>query len=144
MEELERHDRETSTLLSVSQAVSQSLQLEQIIDSALEKVSQTMAPSAVYVHLFENGRLILKRYHGFTPETEEAIDSVPIGEGVIGEILRTAQPVVVESLPLATGRDGLACLAEGRWSLRWHSIDNYGGDHRGDGNCFLLKPLSCS
>ena len=49
MKKLAQHDRETSILLGVSQAVARSLDLPQIIDSALERVSESLGVDAGYV-----------------------------------------------------------------------------------------------
>jgi DNA-binding NtrC family response regulator len=49
VEELEQHNRVTNTLLGVSQAVSQSLDRQQIIDSALERVAQSTGIEAGFV-----------------------------------------------------------------------------------------------
>ena len=68
MEELEQRNRITNTLLGVSQAVSQSLDLQQIIDSALEKVAQSTGIEAGFVYLYKNDRLVLMGYHGFSPK----------------------------------------------------------------------------
>lgn len=59
MEELEQRNHHTNTLLSVSQAVSQSLDLQQIIDSALEKVIQSVGVDISFVYLHEDDRLML-------------------------------------------------------------------------------------
>ena len=66
MEELERHNRITNTLLSVSQAVSQSLDLQKIIDSGLEKVAQCTGMEASFVYLSEKDHLKLTGHHGLS------------------------------------------------------------------------------
>ena len=68
LEELEQRSRETGILLDVSRGVAQSLDLQQIIDSALEKVVKSMDAEAGYVYLFENNRLVLKGCCGVSPE----------------------------------------------------------------------------
>jgi two-component system C4-dicarboxylate transport response regulator DctD len=54
LEELEKHNRVTNTLLGVSQAVSQSLNLQQILDSALERVIQFTGLEASFVYIIED------------------------------------------------------------------------------------------
>ncbi len=91
IEELQKHDRETSVLLSVSQAVSQSLELEKIIDTALDRVSETMATVASYVHLYEDGRLVLARYHGFSHDLVPYLESGTVQETEFEHVLQTRE-----------------------------------------------------
>ena len=65
--ELERHNRITNTLLSVSQAVAQSLDLQKIIDSALEKVAECTGLEAIFIYLRDKDKLTFKGHHGLTP-----------------------------------------------------------------------------
>ena len=64
MAELEQRNRNTSILLDVSQAVSKSLELQQIMDSALEQVTGALDVEASYIYLFEDDRLVLKGCYG--------------------------------------------------------------------------------
>lgn len=68
VEELEQKNREMGILLAVSQSVSQSLELQKILDSALAKVAEAMSVEAGFLYLLENGQLLLKGSYGFTPE----------------------------------------------------------------------------
>ncbi|MFC1964683.1 ATP-binding protein [Chloroflexota bacterium] len=112
VEELEQRNRETSILLDVSQAVSQSLDLNQIIDSALERVAQSMDVDASYVHLLQDGKLALEGYHGLTPQMVEEIKLIEIDEGIIGTIFRQAKPVIISRIS-AVAEPCLASLAKG-------------------------------
>jgi len=111
MEEMEKHARETSVLLAVSQAVSQSLDLEQILDAALHKTISSMNLAAGYVHLAGEGKPVLRRYHGLARDVINEIELAPAG-GILGQILRSGQPVVVEDTAACPQRD-VACLANG-------------------------------
>ncbi|MFC1909275.1 ATP-binding protein [Chloroflexota bacterium] len=117
MEELEQRNRDTGILLDVSQAVAQSLDLQQIIDSALEKVVRSMDVNASHVHIAENGRLVLKGYSGFTTPIAEGVN-LDIDDGIIARVFQQAEPIVVASLAddaeptLATlARDGYRSYA---------------------------------
>ena len=57
MDELERHNRITNTLLSISQAVAQTLDLQKIIDSALEKVTECTGLEASFIYLRDKDTL---------------------------------------------------------------------------------------
>lgn len=108
MEELEQRNRKTSLLLDVSQAVSQSLDLQTIIDSALVKVAESMNIEVGYVHLFEDDRLVLKGYHGLTPEMVEEIKLIEVDGNIVGRIFKQAEPVIINNI--AGTESGLAAL----------------------------------
>jgi len=87
MEELEQRNHITNTLLSVSQAVSQSLDLQQIIDAALERVAQATGIEAGFVYLYKNERLVLMGHHGFSPRIAKEIEKeIDEGNGIVGRI----------------------------------------------------------
>ena len=113
MEELEQHNHITNTLLSVSQAVSQSLDLQQIIDSALERVAKSTGIEVSFVYLYENDRLLLMGYHGLSTRiVNEMKKEVDRDSGIIGRIFEQAQPLVIEELTKYTEPD-LAFLSSG-------------------------------
>jgi K+-sensing histidine kinase KdpD len=99
MEELEQRNRVTNTLLGVSQAVSQSLDLPQIIDTALERVIKSIGIDAAFVYLYENDRLVLRGHRGFSPKVTKKIEKeVDSGTGVIGRILEQAKAVIMDNI----------------------------------------------
>jgi len=111
VEELEQRNRETSTLLSVSQAVAQSLDLQQILDSALRQVVQSLLVEAGHVHLLEDGALVLGGWYGFTPEMAGEMERAEVKNGMLGSILEQAKPVVVRDMVADT--EPLASLVRG-------------------------------
>lgn len=113
VEELERHNRITDTLLNVSQAVSQSLDLQEIIDAALDKVTQSTGLEANFLYLSESDKLVLKGYHGFTKRITQAMPKELDQDcEVIGSIFGEARPEIVEKLAKYKGPD-LAFLVKG-------------------------------
>ena len=113
MDELEQRNHITNTLLSVSQAVSQSLDLQEIINSSLEKVTQYTGINASFIYLYENSQLTLRGYHGLPPEVAEAIEKeIDTDNGIIGHILTQAEPTIIEKLKESTESD-LAFLEKG-------------------------------
>ncbi|OGO44187.1 MAG: hypothetical protein A2137_03815 [Chloroflexi bacterium RBG_16_58_8] len=106
VEELEMHNRIADTLLGVSQAVSQSLDLQQIVDSALEKVAQSTGLEASFIYLIENDRLALKGHHGLSRRMVEAIPKeTDRKNGTVGEVFGQARAVIVEDLARQAGSD---------------------------------------
>ncbi|MFC1869701.1 ATP-binding protein [Chloroflexota bacterium] len=112
LEELEQRNRETGILLAVSQAVSQSLDLRQIIGSALEKVAQSMAVDAGAVHIFEDSRLVLEGRYGFNGRTAERVQQIEVDGDVISRVFKRAEPVVIGKID-GNAEAGLSFLAEG-------------------------------
>jgi K+-sensing histidine kinase KdpD len=106
MEELEQHNRIANTLLSVSQAVAQSLDLQQIIDSALEQVARSTGLEASFVYLNENERLRLMGHHGLSPRIAKIMPKEVDGENsIIQHIFEQARPVIIEDLMKRTEPD---------------------------------------
>jgi K+-sensing histidine kinase KdpD len=106
LEELEKHNRVTNTLLSVSQAVSESLNLQQILDSGLEKIIECTGLEANFVYMNENDRLLLKAYHGLSRRiTEAMLREVSHDGNIIGCIFRRGLPEIVEDLEKYAGSD---------------------------------------
>ncbi len=114
MEELEQRNRETTILLKVSRAVSQSLDLQQIIDSAIKEVTKSMNIDAGYVYLVENNHLVLGGYHGLTERLIGGIGQDSDG-GIIGRVFQRVEPVVVRDL---SSHDDLGAAALARAGFR--------------------------
>jgi K+-sensing histidine kinase KdpD len=96
MEELEQRNRITNTLLNVSQAVSESLDLQNIIDSSLDKVAVYTGIDISFIYLFENDRLILKGSHGLKPkETSLLASEIPRDGSIISRIFKQAKAITI-------------------------------------------------
>jgi K+-sensing histidine kinase KdpD len=106
MEELERHNRVANTLLSVSQAVSQSLDLQQIIDAALERVAVSTGLEVSIVYFNRTDRLLLMGHHGLSSRAAADLPKeVSKESGIIGNVFGHGKPVVVEDLSQETDHD---------------------------------------
>ncbi len=116
MEELERHNRITNTLLDVSQAVSQSLDLQKIIDSALDRVTKSTGLEVNFVYLNVNDHLLLKGHHGLSERIVQAMPKeVGKDSGVIGRIFGEAKPEIIEELA-ENGESDLGFLSHGGYN----------------------------
>jgi len=99
LDELERHNHVSNTLLSVAQAVSQSLDQQKILDSALERVAQCTGLEASFVYIAQNEHLTLKAYHGLTRRMVDAmLKEISPGSGTIGMIYREGRAEIIEDL----------------------------------------------
>jgi K+-sensing histidine kinase KdpD len=113
LEELEKHNRVTNTLLGVSQVVSQSLNLQDILDSALGKVTQCTGLEASFVYINENDRLLLKACYGLSRRMVDAIFTEIGHDGsTISRIFKQGLPEIIEDLEKHNGSD-LAFLSRG-------------------------------
>jgi K+-sensing histidine kinase KdpD len=106
MEELERHNRVANTLLSVSQAVSQSLDLQQIIDAALERVAGCIGLEVSFVYIHRNDRLLLMGHHGLSSRIAGIMPKETTENSItIGSIFTLGKPLVIEELATHAGHD---------------------------------------
>jgi K+-sensing histidine kinase KdpD len=97
MEELEQRNKISNTLLSVSQAVSESLDLQNIIDSSLDKVALYTGIETSFIYLFENEKLVLKGYHGLEPTEVARMAAVIPGNGnILSRVFKQAKPIIIE------------------------------------------------
>jgi two-component system sensor histidine kinase KdpD len=106
MNELERHNRVTNTLLSISQAVAQTLDLQKIIDSALEKVTECTGLEASFIYLRDKEKLKLKGHHGLSIQT--AMDmpkELPTASGIFSNLIEQSGPIIIADLKKAKDPD---------------------------------------
>jgi K+-sensing histidine kinase KdpD len=106
VDELERHSRVTNTLLSVSQAVAQTLDLQKIIDSALDKVAQCTGLATSFVYLRNKDALKLTGHHGLTIQMVGQMPKEIKGyNGIFNNITEQAGAVIIEDLSKYTEND---------------------------------------
>jgi two-component system sensor histidine kinase KdpD len=106
MEELEQRNRITNTLLSVSQAVSESLDLQQIIDSSLEKVAYYTGIKVSFIYLYENDRLVLKGTHGLSLKQSEQMEKeIQKDSGIIWRIFKQAKLIIIDDFTNSTDKN---------------------------------------
>lgn len=106
MEELEGHNRITNTLLGVSQAVSQSLDLQEIINAALERVAESTGLEVSLIYLAANDKLVLKGHHGLSSKLAQGLlKDMNKNHGIIGRVFEEGRPGVIEELSEYTESD---------------------------------------
>ncbi len=106
LEELEHHNRVANTLLSVSQAVSQSLDLQKIIDAALGEVARSTGLEVSFVYLNRNDRLLLMGHHGLPSRVAAGLPpEASKDSGTIGNIFSHGKIIVIEELEKDAGHD---------------------------------------
>jgi K+-sensing histidine kinase KdpD len=100
--ELERHNRVTNTLLSISQAVAQTLDLQKIVDSALKKVTECTGLEASFIYLREKDKLKLKGHHGLSIQTAmEMPKELSTTFSIFNNLTEQSGPIIIEDLKKA-------------------------------------------
>ena len=88
------------TLNKISSVVSQSLDLEEILCSALEQVLRAVGldTGGIYLYDEKSGSLTIAAHHGFKPDFINEIDNLRMGEGFSGQVMESGQPLVIRDI----------------------------------------------
>jgi nitrate/nitrite-specific signal transduction histidine kinase len=112
--------QELSTLNAIVATVSQSLDLDQVLNLALDKTLQATGIEAGGIYLLdeEAGTLNLAAQRGFSPQAVPEIDRLQVGEGFSGRVLESGEPLVVPDVStdprltrIVVRKEGLRSLA---------------------------------
>ena len=101
-----------SAVNAITAIMTGSLELEQVLHDALDKILEVMGLEAGLIYLVdrETHGLTVAAYEGISEDAATELDHVGAGEGPWGEIAQSGQPVVAPTCPgdpLALQRDGL-------------------------------------
>lgn len=110
--------RELAALNEIAQTVTQTLELDSILRSALETTLRILdtGHGSIYILDRATGLLDLKVQRGMTFEQARDVAKARPGEGLVGKVALTGQPLYTESLADAPGlrEEGLAFVRENR------------------------------
>jgi len=92
--------RELATLNAIAAVVSQSLDLQEILSSALEESLEAMGVKVGGIYLMDDEGTLLKLaiFRGFDAGFAAGIDGLKVGEGFSGRVVQLGEPVVVEDM----------------------------------------------
>jgi nitrate/nitrite-specific signal transduction histidine kinase len=92
--------KELETLNAIAAMASQSLDLDEILNNALQQTLQVMDIDAGGIYLLDEETMILNivAQHGFSPMLVAEIDALEVGEGFSGQVVQTGQPLVVNDV----------------------------------------------
>jgi len=95
---IESREKRLAGLNEVSAIVSQSLELQDILDVAAEKVREVMDVEVVLVFLLDEESQLLepKSYRGVSEEFVAGLKGLKVGEGLNGRVAQTGEPLLVE------------------------------------------------
>ena len=88
------------TLNDIASVVSQSLDLDEVLCSALDKVLQAtcLQIGGIYLLNEESQTLSIHAQRGFSAEFARAIDHLEIGEGFSGRVVKTGEPLAIRDI----------------------------------------------
>jgi two-component system sensor histidine kinase DegS len=83
---------------AVSNIATESLELEQVLNSALDKVLEVTGLEAGLIFLLDKPtqELILAAYQGVSKESAAGVDRLKLGEGFCGRVAQVGEPMIVQ------------------------------------------------
>jgi nitrate/nitrite-specific signal transduction histidine kinase len=92
--------QELAALNAVANVVSRSLDLNQILDDALEKTLEVTGIQAGGIYLLQEdaGVATIAVSRGLSPGFVAGIDNLKVGEGFTGRVIQTGEPLIVRDL----------------------------------------------
>jgi GAF domain-containing protein/HAMP domain-containing protein len=111
--------KELATINAIAAVVSQSLDLDEILNDALDKTLQVMEIEAGGIYLLDEkaGLLSIAAQKGFSPQFVAEIDRLKLDEGFSGHVVQSGQPLVVRDVSMDPRLSRTAVKDEGLRSL---------------------------
>jgi len=97
--------KKISALNAIAATVSQSLNLEEVLDSTLEKVLEVMRIEAGAIALVDEHTqgLVFRAHQGFPEELLHQGDSLTLGKGLTGQSAQSGDPILIEDIAQEAG-----------------------------------------
>jgi putative methionine-R-sulfoxide reductase with GAF domain len=121
-EELKKRTQELSTLYEVDRIANRSLNLNEVMNSALVKLLEVTGVDSGDIYLMDetSGELILQGQKGISSEVLPLIERLKIGDGVAGACVQQGEIIIMNNIELApaymtayvrkTGAKSLVCI----------------------------------
>jgi signal transduction histidine kinase len=111
----QRATAELEAITAVGSMVTESLNLEQILDGALDKVLQVTGLQAGLIFYLDplSQELVLASHRGVSEESVAELDRLSMGEGFCGRVAQSGQPMVVDDSSFDPRLTRLAVRREG-------------------------------
>jgi signal transduction histidine kinase/ligand-binding sensor domain-containing protein len=92
--------KELAALNAVAAVVSHSLNLQEILSSALDKTLEVIGTEAGGIYLLQEDTqiLIIAAHEGLSAQFVAEIDNLTVGEGFSGQVAETGEPLVVQDI----------------------------------------------
>lgn len=110
---------ELVSLNEILVAISQSLDLQETLDEALDRTLQLLDVESGGIYLLDEytNELVVAAHYGFQPGFIEQIDRLQIGEGFSGQVMISAEPLVIQDITQDPRLSRNAVIDEGLHSL---------------------------
>jgi len=97
---IEQRTKELSALNAVVTTISQSLNLDKILNDTLNKILTVMEMEAGVVHLLDEkaDQLIIMVHRGLSPEYVQKIGKLKPGANIAGRVVQSGEPIVVNDV----------------------------------------------
>lgn len=98
LRELEQRNRDLNILLNVSQAVSSSMSFEQIINSAMNIMSRTLAVDGCYIRISENHIPPIEGHFGFDNSIVTVLKETDFKKNSLMDVFQKNEPVILNQI----------------------------------------------
>ena len=99
-EQTMQRNRELAAINAIAQTVSQSLDLEETLNAALDRTLEILDIEHAGIVLMDEDRkrVVLRFYRGISDYLAESFPSIEVGKGNLGYVAQSGEPLFVESL----------------------------------------------
>jgi len=111
-QERKQEHQQLITLNQIGEEVNQSLELDAVLNRAIDRVLELLNLQSGEVRLLENGQLVLQTARSLSDEFISAERSVPLGQCMCGKAAQTGELIVIEDIGRAARLDRMACACE--------------------------------
>ncbi len=115
--ELAQRNQQLASLNSISEAVTRSLDLQKVLDEALDRVTDLLHVDAGEIRILKEESLYLQNHRGLSPEFVRQDHIVALGECLCGLAAQKRRPFTANDLSSAPDLSRTACAAEGLRSV---------------------------
>jgi signal transduction histidine kinase/putative methionine-R-sulfoxide reductase with GAF domain/HAMP domain-containing protein len=100
---LQETNRMLSALHAVAAAASQSLDLDRVLQAAIDKITDVFGFDVTRIHIYDEraGELLLRASFETDPDRFTAARSFKKGEGIVGKVAESGKPLIFEDVPTA-------------------------------------------
>jgi PAS domain S-box-containing protein len=95
---IKENERRLTALNRISSTVSESLELDTVLSSAIDNVVDVMQADVAWIFLLDekSGELSLATHRGSSEELSRGVDKLKLGEGFNGRVAQSGEPLYVE------------------------------------------------
>lgn len=115
--ELAQRNQQLASLNQISEAVSRSLDLQKVLDEALDRVTDLLHVDAGEIRILKGNTLSLQNHRGVSPEFVKQEKTIALGECLCGLAAQHRRPFAANDLNAEPHLTRTACAVEGLCSI---------------------------